>query len=115
VQRLGVDIDITFVNQLSRAQQTDEINNIRRWIQESMELAQLNPQALDYVNADAIIKFIAKTRGVPESAVMNDKDVQALREERAKAQQAQLALQSAQVLGDVAAKTGVVNEPPTTK
>lgn len=102
----GVDIDIVYVNALSRAQQMDSINNIESWVQDLAMLAQLKPEVLDYLNVDGIAKESAKVRGVPEIALKDDKQVEQERAQRAQMQQQQQALDAGVQAADVASKIG---------
>lgn len=107
VKEAGLSVDISFVNQLSRSQQMDDLNNIRSWIQGIAGLAQVKPEVLDYVDADAIAKLTAKIQGVPEVAVTNDRDVEELRAQRAQQMQAQQALEAGTQMADIAAKADI--------
>lgn len=104
LKEYGLDIDIVFVNSLSRAQQMDSINNVQQWVQDLSMLAQLKPEVLDYIDVDGIAKESAKIRGVPESAVLGDKEVNALRQQRMQAQQQQQALNSGVQAADIVSK-----------
>ena len=106
VQEQGINIEIVFVNQLTRAQQVDEINNVRSWLESTAAMAQINPQVLDLVNVDGIAKLEAKLRGVPEVAITNDKEVQQIRQQRQQQQQQQMALEAGNQVADIASKTG---------
>src|SRR3990167_2286730 len=82
LQERGIDVNINFVNPLARSQQIEDVTNIQAWVQEVAMLAQLKPEVLDYVDADAIAKFTANIRNVPEIAVTNDPQVKQAREAR---------------------------------
>jgi hypothetical protein len=110
LQERGIDIKITFVNQLARSQKIEDVSNIQAWTQDLMLLAQDKPEALDYIDLDGIAKHTAQIRGVPEAAIANDDEVQAIRQQRAQQQQQQQALDSATQIADVAAKTGGLGE-----
>ena len=100
----GIDIDIQFVNSLARSQQIEDVTNIQQWVQDLAVLAQVKPEAIDYVNADGIAKHTARVRGVPEIAVSNDKEVQSIRQQRAQAEQAQQALSAGVQVADINSK-----------
>lgn len=104
LREAGVDIDIVFINPLSRAQQMDSINNVQQWVQDISGLAQIKPEVLDFIDADAIAKESAKIRGVPESAVVNDDVVEQIRQQRAQQQQQQQALDAGVKAADISSK-----------
>lgn len=106
LQGLGLDLDISFVNQLARAQQFQDVSNIQSFAQQIGMLAQLDPSAVDLLDVDAAIKHIGKIMGIPEEVITNDKDVAATREQRAQLQQAQLAMEAGVAAADIQSKTG---------
>lgn len=106
----GTDIDITFVNSLSRSQNAEDIANITSWIQELGGLAQFDPSVMDYVDSDGIAKHIAKVRSVPEVAIHSDEEVEEIREQRAEQQKQQQQIDQAVQVADIASKTGMGNE-----
>lgn len=100
-------MDVAFVNSLARSQQMSEIQNITSWAQETFQLAQMGkPEALDLINADEIVEKIARIRDIPEELIATQQQVQQLRDQRAKAQQAQSAMQGGMALGDMAKNVG---------
>lgn len=105
VDELGLDVEIVFINQLSRAQQMDSLNNIQQWVNDLAGLAQLKPEVLDHINVDGIAKHTAKVRGVPEIAVTNNNEIQQTREQRAEQQAAAQALEAGVKAADIAAKS----------
>ena len=107
---VGLDVDITFINQLARSQKIEDVTNIQAWAQDVSNLAQLNPKALDYIDVDEAVKHIAKIRGVPEIVVANDGEVKAIREQRAQQQQAQQMLDAGTQIADIASKAGTGEE-----
>ena len=104
IEQRGLNVEIVFINQLSRAQQMDSINNIQAWVNDLAGLAQLRPEVIDLIDADGIAKHIAKVRGVPEMAVTNDKDIQQTRQQRAQQQQANQALDAGVKAADINSK-----------
>jgi hypothetical protein len=109
VQTLGLDVEIVFLNQLARSQQFGDITNIQGWVNELGLIAQLKPEIIDHINADGIAKHLAKVRGIPEVAVTNDDELNAMREQRAQAQQAQQMMEAGVSVADMASKLGGPN------
>jgi len=106
LQEMGINIDIKFVNPLSRAQEVEEINNIRSFLLNVTELAQADPTVLDYINGDAIVKQVAQLRAITPNLLRDDKDVQALRQQRQQQQQQQQMVEQGVGLADIISKTG---------
>jgi hypothetical protein len=100
----GIDIEITFVNQLARAQQIQDVNTIQQWVQGLAGIAQLDPSVIDNINADGIARHTARILGVPEEAVQNQEVVQQTREQRAQQAQAAQALDAGVKTADIASK-----------
>lgn len=105
-----LDLNIVFVNSLARSQQMSELQNVQQWVQEIMQLAQMKPEALDTVNSDAIVAYSAKVRTIPESMLVPQQQVNAIRQQRQKQQQAQAALQQGQQAGDIAQSMGAAKQ-----
>jgi hypothetical protein len=100
----GVDIEIVFINQLAKAQQFDDIQNIQQWVQSVALLAQIKPEAIDHIDADGIVKHIAKIQNIPEVAITDDKAIREAREQRAQQQQAAMMLEATNKAADTASK-----------
>jgi len=105
----GVSVEIGFVNQLSRAQQIEELSAVQAWIQDTAQLAQIKPEVLDLINGDQVIKFDAKIRGISETLITNDDEVQVTREQRAQMAQAQQQMEAGVGIADIISKTGGLN------
>lgn len=106
LQEMGINIDIKFVNPLSRAQEVEEINNIRSFLLNITELAQVDPSVLDYIDGDAIVKQVAQLRAITPNLLRDDKEVQAMRQQRAQQQQQQQMVDQGVGLADIVSKTG---------
>lgn len=105
LQAKGIEIDIVFVNQLSRSQQIDDLTNMVSFVQEVAGLAQVKPEALDLLDVDGIVKQTAKIRGIPEIALTNDDEVEEIRNAREQQQQAATALDAGNKMADIQSKT----------
>lgn len=102
---IDLDVEITFLNQLARAQQFEDVTNIQSLAQQIGLLAQLNPEAVDYLDVDEAVKHIAKIMGVPEKVITNDDEVAETREARAQQAQAAQALEAGVAMADIQSKT----------
>lgn len=101
----NVDVDISFVNQMARSQQIEDVTNIQGWAQELAMLAQLKPEVLDIINADGAAKHSAKVRNIPEVAIENDNQVKQIRQQRSQQVQQQSAIDQAVSVADIQSKT----------
>lgn len=88
-KREGVFIDIAFINSLARSQQLSELKNIMSFVQDIAGMAQIKPEALDMLDIDAIVEKMARIRDIPEELIVDDENVQQVRQQRA--QQAEMA------------------------
>ena len=106
----GIDVEIGFVNQLSRAQQIEELSAVQSWVQDTAQLAQIKPEVLDLINADAIAKFDARIRGISEQLITNDDQVEEIREQRAQQAAQQQQLEAGVGVADIMSKTGGLDQ-----
>ena len=108
----GINVDIQFINPLSRNQRLEEVNNLSAWVAETAQQAQMtgDPSVLDWVDGDFITKEKAKIRGIPEKAIRSKDQVDQLREQRQAQVEAQQQLEAGVQVADIASKTGGQNE-----
>ena len=105
---LRAKLEVKFVSQIARAQESVEGDSFMRALQSLGVIAQLkqSPEIFDVVNQDDTAKFLFKTYGAPLALLNKDQDVQKIRAERAdlqqKAQQAQLDQANSQALKNTA-------------
>ena len=102
----GLSVEIAFVNQLSRSQQVDDVNNITQYFNLIAQLAQVKPEALDWIDVDGAVKHLARLMSVPEVAVANEDVVEQVRQARAQQIQAQQALNAGVQAADIKSKVG---------
>lgn len=100
------NIEIEYVSPLAKAQRQGEIDSTLRMFEILNPLAQIEPGIFDYVDMDGLVKFVARTVGVPASVLRSETDVVNIRDERqqAEAQQAEMmqAQQAAEAAGAAA-------------
>jgi hypothetical protein len=104
VQELGLDVDIVFVNQLARAQQIQDLTATQQWLQQVGQLAQIDPQVVDLVDVDAGARGAARTLGVPEAFIKEQREVDAIRQQRAQQIQQAQTLEAGNMMADTAVK-----------
>lgn len=100
-------LEIDFVGYLSQLQKKHfQIGGMRASIEHIMAVAQLNPETLDVVDADVLMREGLDGHGAPQKAIRETDEVQAIRTARAQQQQAMMAQQQQQeVMGKLAGKT----------
>src|SRR3990167_8996416 len=99
------EYQVEYVSVLARAQQMSQVKGITNFLLITGEMAKLDPQVLDEVNADEALDRIAELSGVRPRMLHSDQVVAQKRAERKQAQEAAAKLQMAQLVAD-AAKTG---------
>jgi len=101
----GIDIKVDFVSQIVRSQKLRDGTAIQGWIQQLGVAAQiLGPSITDIVDADKAGLMLGRVSGVPEGIIRADKEVAALRQERAKQAEQQNRLDSGVKLADINSK-----------
>ena len=113
MQQLGkdprnIDVEINFVNSLSRSQQLGELRNIQSFVQETFQMAQAHPEVLDKLDFDELVNYAARIRSIPESLILPDEKVAQIRQDRQKQMQQQQQLANAEQLGGVVKNVGSV-------
>lgn len=91
----GMDIKVEYVSIMAQAQKSADITSIERFAGFAGSLAAVNPESLDKVNFDVMLEEWGDRAGVPARALNDDKEVAAVRQQRAQQQQAQAMLQMA--------------------
>ena len=74
---------------MAQAQRAYEVSTIERSALFAAQLAQIDQQVLDKFNADEALERYIQLTGATPSLVIPDEEVQAMRQQRAEAQQAQ--------------------------
>jgi hypothetical protein len=81
-------VELRFVSQLVKAQDSIEIEAYMRGIQIATSMAQINPEVVDAIDFDAGTRFVFKALGAPVELLKKQSDVDAIRQQRQAAQQA---------------------------
>lgn len=87
----GQDLDIQFISSLAQAQKLAGLDQTRAYVSVGIELATVNPEAVDKLDIDAIMDEVADITGVPPKCNRSADEVAAIREQRAQQQQAAIA------------------------
>jgi len=89
-----MDVQVTYVNPVSVAQRTLELNAIGQLIQFHMPLAQIDPSTIKRLNVSRISELSAEILNVPPSSVFSDEEMAAIQAQEQQAQQEQQALEA---------------------
>lgn len=94
----GTDLKVEYISIMAQAQKLIGIGSIERFTGFVSQLAAVDPSVLDKVNMDQTVDEYGEATGVPPGMVRSDDEVDALRQERAKAQQAQKMMEGMKTL-----------------
>lgn len=104
----GQNLSFKFVSPLARSQRMEEVMATEQYVASLGSMAGIEQTVLDNVNFDAVAALLGGGRGVPQTIMRTQEEVQELRESRQKAMQEQQQAQQQQAMmdkvGDVAAK-----------
>lgn len=98
-QLRGKRLGISYVSAASRAQESERVARANQFIQMSTPLANIDPSVLDWVNFDGFMNMTARILGVDREVVNSRSAVAAIKDQRAKQQQAQMMLEAAPAMG----------------
>jgi hypothetical protein len=83
----GMDLQVEFVSMLAQAQRAIATNAIDRFVGNLGAVAQIKPEVLDKFDADAWADSYSDMLGVDPQLIVDEKQVQGVRQARAQAQQ----------------------------
>jgi hypothetical protein len=98
-------LEIKFISQLAKVQESLEAENLLKALGLVQGVAPLKPQILDNLDEDFIAKFGFISYGAPMGALRDEAKVKKIREDAAKARQAQADMLTEQHQADVISKT----------
>lgn len=105
----GQELNIEFISLLAQAQRAVSANSTTRYVNTIGMVAQMKPEVLDKLDADQIADTLADQLGVDPRVVVGSEQVAVIREQRAKQQQAQAAMATAQQMAASARDLGSIN------
>ena len=110
------EIDIEYVSPMALAQKGQELQSLMRGLELFAQIGQIAP-VQDYIDENGLIKQIIRITGLPARMIKSDKQVAALREQKAAAQQQQMemmqSMQEAKIAKDAAPMLKELNRGPT--
>ena len=108
-------IDIEYVSPLAKAQRSGDVSSAMQMVEILMPLMQLDPNIVDYLDTDGLVKHIIKVTGVPAEIVRGEGEIAEIREQKAAAaeQQQQMAgvSQMAEAAGAAAPAMRAATDP----
>lgn len=78
------EYQITYQSDIVRALQTGELEAYRHWFNDVAPMAQVNPELLEIVDHEGILREAAEKRGIPQRHIRTDDQLSALREQKAR-------------------------------
>lgn len=102
VQFIGGKIDVDFIGPIARAKRQSESASIQAAVGFAMQLAQAQPEVLDILNSDAIVRALTQIEGAPMTILRDQREVQQIRQARQQQMQQQMQLQALQEGGKAA-------------
>ena len=97
---LESEYEIEYTSPLTILQKTTEVQKFSQFLQFAMGIAQVNPQALDIIDFDRAMAQAADSIGIWKSVQRSPEELQAMRDQQAQAQQAQMALNAGNQVAD---------------
>lgn len=104
VELANKKIDVKYSSVIAKSQRLAEGQNLMRAMDALTPLANIDRAALDNVNVDKGFRVIAEIFGIPQEVINTEKQVQAIRESRAQAQQQMMQEQQKQMQAEAAPK-----------
>lgn len=102
----GKKIDVQYSSVIAKAQRSQEANNLQRALAMAAPFAQVNPEILDNIDGDEVLRYGMNLYGVPARVIRDKRKVKQIRDGRAQARaeqaQAAQAAQAAQNAGAAA-------------
>ena len=93
---------IKYVSSAAKAQLGTEANDITRFLQDLIPMAQVDPQVFDSVKLDVLAARLALARSIPRDAIRADEELDAYRQSRAEEKSIQQAADIAKPMSEAA-------------
>jgi hypothetical protein len=90
LKEMKLNLDVTYSSVIAKAQRVNEAQNVNRTMQAIAPFVSLDQTVADNLNGDEAVRVLAEIYGLPVEMIRKKKDVEQVRETRAKAQQAQI-------------------------
>lgn len=98
------ELDIEYVGPLARSQRMSEINALRQWLEQLVQIAAIKPDIVDVPDFDEIARDTARVLNVNERYVKGQEDIDEIRDARTDAEEEAKTTEEASVAADAFAK-----------
>lgn len=102
----GQDLKVEYISIMAQAQKLVGLGSVERFTGYAQNLAAQQPEIADKVNTDQLIDVYADIVSLPAGIVRSDEEVEAIRQQRAQAQQRQMEMEQAQMAAQTAKDLG---------
>lgn len=102
----GQELRIEYISPVARAQKEGDLKAVGDMVSFIGQIAQMDQDVMKIPNLDAIVRFIAKNRGVPPSLVHTQEEVQQMKEAEREAVAQEQQMAQMQQLAQVASQLG---------
>jgi len=96
----GQNIRFEYESPIKKTRQQVEAASARQWKDDLILMAEIKPEVLDLINADEYARFQADANAVPLKIMNNDEQTEAIRKQRAEAEQQAQQLQEGLALAE---------------
>ena len=96
---LRTQYDIILDSPLLKGQRMDSVNSAVTLMQQIGQIAAVDPNAINTINTDRLIRYLQDAMNVPASVMNSEKEVEAISEAKANAQDMQIMAQNAAGVG----------------
>ena len=107
-------IEVRYSGPLARSERMSEVFSVQRLYESLAQAAQIDPTVYDIIDHEAAARFMAASQDIPENILRSPEDMEALKEERAQAQQAamqqQQGMEQAQIVERLAKADNLTRE-----
>lgn len=105
------DLAIIYTSQIAKAQRTSESSTLQRVLQASSAILEFQPDVMDNISGDEVLRYNARIFGLPEQMLVATKQVADTRKQRAEAQQRQQEAQAQNTDADTQMKQSKAQQP----
>jgi hypothetical protein len=102
-----IDLQVRFSSMIARAQRASEADNITRIFQVAAPIVQAQPQTLDLISGDGMLKYLFDIFNGPQEILNKEEDVEQVRGQRAEMEQQQMQLEQQKMQSESARNVGV--------
>ncbi len=102
----GRNLQVKYSSMIAKAQRTGEATNILRAIQTIQPFVAAKPDIMDNFDGDKVARYAATTFSIPQDILMDEREVAAIRQSRADAQQELIQQQQQQAQAERIAQVG---------